>query len=203
MDGDGEYDFAFLNRWGFLSSRLTILENIETASRSTDPAASLTSVSYYNWSREWSDVVQGRLTGGVFGYPTQAGDSPTSGTQTFSGWVRGNVLRTGFTMVTGVEGTATVTLDYSGRTSSVTFNLRTKLPPMVSEGARINFGTFTAQGSLAASEINASVNQSGYTGTLTGRTFGQAASEVGLAFALSSSLNNGQQRFVGAIVARR
>lgn len=143
--GAGEYQFRFENKDGYRISQLDFLENIEIQRISSDPAASPTSVSYYHWWREASDASTGRIDSGVFGYPTQAGDIPSSGVRTYSGWVRGYVIRelNREGLVNPIEGMATITLDYSSRTLTATFGMQTVLPPLVSEGARVNFGSFT------------------------------------------------------------
>lgn len=186
-------------------SQLEFLNNTIPNQVTNNANLALTNVSYANWWRGDSTTGAKRITTSVFGYQTVIGDVPKTGTQAYTSSVVGRLVGVngGVTTVSRIGGTVTVSVNFS--TSVVDISLTLNQTPE-GGGATTAYGTFTAQGAIAAgqNQFSASFNNGLiFSGTLAGGFFGSQGKEIGIAFAANGTVGGGNQRVVGVIVGKK
>lgn len=181
-------------------SQVEFLNNVIPSTVTSEPLFStLTQLSYGNWYRADSTAGQKRLTYSVFGYSTGLTDMPTTGTQVYTSRVVGRIVNNSgaTTAVNRIGGTVTVSVNFSTGVIDIALNLTQTTPG----GVTTNYANVTAAGAIPAgqNQFTGSLTGGPLTGTITGGFFGSQGSQIGIAFAGSST----NVRLVGEVVGKK
>lgn len=162
----------------------------------------LTRSTYAAWWRGDSTAGTKRITYATMGFPTVVTDMPAASAGTVSYTVRvvgRSVISpgAGASPVDRLSGTATLAINYATGLVNMSMTLNRGTTP---------YGTFTGTGAIAAG--NNQFTGSFGTGSTAGGTFqgvayGSQAAEIGITFAITGPVTEGDSRAVGVVIGRK